>query len=180
MTPRELEEYRALRATIRQRGTARFWLLLVGFGVWSALAVATAALLALPVATLLPLIFLATVFETIFALHTGIERVGRYVQVFYETDGTGWEHAAMSYGTLFKSGGMDALCSPLFWLAALLNLIPVALAGPLAVDWAVVGALHGLFGWRVWSARQQAGRQRAEDLDRFTRLRAQRNPSAAE
>ena len=173
MTPREIEEYRALRATIRQRGTARFWLLVVGLAVWSALVVATAALAALPVATLLPLLFLTAVFEVIFALHTGVERVGRYVQVFYEPDGLGWEHAAMSYGRLFKSGGMDALFSPLFWLAALLNLIPAVLGGPLAIDWAVVGVVHGLFAWRVWAALHQAGRQRAEDLQRFTQLKAE-------
>ena len=32
MTARELEEYRALRATIRERGTARVWIFVVGFG----------------------------------------------------------------------------------------------------------------------------------------------------
>ena len=30
MTPRELEEYRALRETIRERGTARVWIFVVG------------------------------------------------------------------------------------------------------------------------------------------------------
>lgn len=172
MTPREVEEYRALRATILGRGTARFWIVVVGFGLWAALVVATAALAALPVATLLPLFVLTVVFEAAFAIHTGVERIGRYLQVFYETDGTGWEHAAMSYGRLFASGGMDALFSPLFWTAAILNLIPAALAGPVAVDWAVVGAVHLLFAARVWTARAQAGRQRAADLERFQRLRA--------
>lgn len=173
MTPRELEEYRALRATIRQRGTTRFWLFVAGLAVWSALVVATAALAALPIATLLPLLVLAAVFETIFALHTGVERVGRYIQVFYEPDGVGWEHAAMSYGRLFQSGGMDALFSPIFALAAVLNLIPAVLAGPLAIDWVVVSIAHALFAWRVWSARHEAGRQRAEDLQRFAQLKGE-------
>src|SRR5947208_14124487 len=37
MTARELEEYRALRATIRERGTARVWIFVVGFGLWGGL-----------------------------------------------------------------------------------------------------------------------------------------------
>src|SRR3954470_4153172 len=77
MTSRELEEYRALRDTIRERGTARHWIVVVGFGLWGALALAVAVLAAPPVATLLPLLVLAVVFEAIFAIHTGVERVGR-------------------------------------------------------------------------------------------------------
>ena len=37
-----------------------------------------------PLATLVPLLVLAAAFECVFALHVGIERVGRYLQVFYE------------------------------------------------------------------------------------------------
>jgi hypothetical protein len=74
MTPRELEEYRALRATIRERGATRIWIFLAGLAAWSALVVATAALAALPVATLLPLLILAGTFEAVFSLHTGVER----------------------------------------------------------------------------------------------------------
>src|SRR5437867_12947540 len=54
MTPRELEEYRALRATIRERGTARIWIFVVGLLGWAGLVTATAALAALLVAPLLP------------------------------------------------------------------------------------------------------------------------------
>ena len=86
MTPRELEEYRTLRDTIRQRGTTRVWVFLAGLTAWAALTVATAALAALPVATLLPLLILAAAFEAVFSLHVGVERIGRYVQVFFEDD----------------------------------------------------------------------------------------------
>ena len=48
MTPREIEEYRALRDTIRERGTARIWVFLAGLVAWGALTTATAALAALP------------------------------------------------------------------------------------------------------------------------------------
>ena len=84
MTPRELEEYKALRATIRERGTTRVWVFVTGLIAWGGLTVATASLATLPIATLLPLLILAGTFEAVFSIHTGVERVGRYLQVFVE------------------------------------------------------------------------------------------------
>ena len=55
MTPRQIEEYRALRDTIRERSTARVWVALAGIVAWSALMMATAAFVELPIATLVPL-----------------------------------------------------------------------------------------------------------------------------
>ena len=46
LTPRELEEYRALRDTIRERGTTRVWIVLAGLVAWAGLVLATAAVLA--------------------------------------------------------------------------------------------------------------------------------------
>ena len=86
MTLRELEEYRALRDTIRERGTARHWIVVVGFGLWAALTLAIVAFATLPVATLLPLLVLVVVFEVIFAIHTGVERVGRWCGECRRTD----------------------------------------------------------------------------------------------
>ena len=79
MTPRELEEYRALRETIRERGTVRVWLAVMSTAAWAALALSALALAPWPVATLLPLLMLAAGFEGVFALHTGVERIGRYL-----------------------------------------------------------------------------------------------------
>src|SRR5262245_7634051 len=99
MTSREIEEYRALRDTIRERGTTRVWVVLAGHIGWASLVVATSALAPLPVMPLLPLAVLATAFEIVFALHTSVERIGRYIQVFFEgNEARGWEHAAMTYG----------------------------------------------------------------------------------
>jgi hypothetical protein len=173
MTPRELEEYSALRATIRERGTARAWIFVVGLAMWGALTIATAALASLPIATLLPLLMLAAVFETVLALHTGVERVGRYLQVFYE-DGAerSWEHTAMAFGRMFSGAGADPLFAAYFWLATVLNLIPAALAGPVAIEWTVVGIAHALFAVHVFVTRRRAAHQRAIDLERFEKLRA--------
>jgi hypothetical protein len=171
MTSRDLEEYQALRDTIRERGTARVWIVLVGLVGWAGLTIATASLAALPVATLLPLLEMATAFEVVFALHTGVERIGRYIQVFYEEeDGRGWEHTTMSYGRTF-GGGSDPLFANIFRIAAILNFIPALYANPVPIEWGVVGAIHLLFIARILVAQRQANRQRAVDLERFRTIK---------
>src|SRR5207244_2767311 len=102
-------------------------------------------LAALPVATLLPLLVLASVFEAVFALHVGVERIGRYIQVFFEEGGNGWEHAAMSFGRSRPGTGLDPLFTFSFGSAAILNFVPVMLADPVQIELVVVGAIHVLF-----------------------------------
>jgi hypothetical protein len=172
MNARSVEEYRALRATIRERGTLRVWLFLAGIVAWAALAVATAALATLPVATLLPLLILAAAFEAVFSVHTGVERVGRYLQVFFESDADrGWEHHVMAYGRLFPGGGSDPVFTAYFFTAAVFNFVPVLLAGAVPIEYGVVGTIHLLFVLRLLAAKRQAARQRAIDLDRFQQIK---------
>jgi len=170
MTPSELEEYRALRETIRERGTARVWVFVAGLVAWGALTIATAALAALPVATLLPLLVLAAVFEAVFSLHTGVERVGRYIQVFHE-DTAGWEHTAMAYGRAPRGSGTDPLFTAFFIGATFLNFVPVLIAEPVATEVVVMGAAHLLLVVRILFARRAAGQQRAADLERYRNLK---------
>jgi hypothetical protein len=166
MRTHQQEEYRALRATIRQRGTAKVWVLLVGMISWGALTTATAALASLPVATFLPLLVLAVTFEAVFNLHVGVERIGRYLQVFHE-DETGWEHTAMEFGRPLKGTGTDPLFVAHFLIATLLNIVPALLAEPVQLEITVVGTAHALFVLRVLIAHRSASRQRAADLKRF-------------
>src|SRR5262245_45063117 len=135
MTSRELEEYGELRRTIRERGTTRVWVALVGVIAWGALAVATASLTVLPVATLLPLLVLALTFELVYGLHVGVERIGRYIQVYFESEAgeAGWESRAMRFGRAFPRSGPDPLFGVFFVLAAVLNLIPAALDQAVAI-----------------------------------------------
>lgn len=171
MTPREIEEYRALRATIRERGSLRIVLFLVTIIAWAAATIATAALAALPVATMLPLFLLAAGLESLLALHTGVERVGRYLQVFYAEDGAReWERTSMAYGRA-HAGGPDPLFSLFFCVATLLNFVPVLIAEPVRLELEVVGTAHVLLLIRIAVARHTAARQRAVDLERFQRLR---------
>ena len=170
MTPRELDEYRALRDTIRERGTTRVWMALASLAAWAALAIATFALAPFPAATVLPLLVLAAGFDIVFALHTGVERIGRYIQVFFEEE-RGWEHVAMTCDQRFRAGGGDPLFANFFRIAAVLNFMPAAFARPLPVEWIIVGAIHAIFIVRVEVARRQAARQRAMDLERFQQLK---------
>jgi len=170
MTARETAEYEALRATIRERGTTRVWLQWATFVAWAALTIATTSLAAWPIATLVPLLVLSVGFETGFALHTGVERIGRYIQVFFEGADRGWEHRIMAYGAACSPAG-DPLLALHFWIATVFNLVPALLASPAPSEWTVVGALHLLLIARVGAARRQAGRQRAIDLERFRQLK---------
>jgi hypothetical protein len=172
VTPRELEEYRALRQTIRERGTVRIWLVLAAMTAWGGLAISTTVWAPWPVATLLPLLVLASGFEAVFALHTGVERLGRYLQVFYEDDESArkWEHQAMAYGKRFP-GGSDPLFALFFYLATLFNFVPVVLTGALPIEYGAVGSLHLLFLIRRIQARRQAARQRSIELERFLQLK---------
>jgi hypothetical protein len=95
-----------------------------------------------------------------------VERIGRYLQVFYE-DGTGWEHTAMSFGPPLKGTGTDPLFVAHFLIATILNIVPALLAEPVQLEITVVGSAHLLFVLRIVLARRSASRQRAADLRRF-------------
>jgi hypothetical protein len=168
MTHRELE-FEALRATIRQRGTIRVILLPVTFGLWAGAAIATTAAVALPIAALVPLLVLAAGFEAIYALHVNVERVGRYLQVFHETDG-GWEHVAMAFGQRFPARSPDPLFSALFLVATALNYLPVALGGTVP-ELIAAGLLHLLLAVHIGTARSRASHQRKLDLERFETIK---------
>ncbi|PWT81435.1 MAG: hypothetical protein C5B57_10460 [Blastocatellia bacterium] len=177
MTPREVEEYRALRATIRERGSVRIYLFVAVLAAWAAATIATTTLVTLPVATLLPLLLLAGGFEAIFQLHTGVERIGRYLQVFYgDVDDSvpvrEWERTAMDYGRSFP-GGSDSLFTLFFFFATVINFVPVMLAvpEPQPIELVVAGGVHALFAGRLVIARRYSGRQRALDLERFHQMR---------
>ena len=162
-------EYAALRATIRERGTARLVLVPLIFIAWAGTVIATAAVITVALSTLVPLMVLSAGFEAIFALHTNVERIGRYLQVFHEREG-GWEHVAMEYGRRFP-GGQDALFGRLFVIAISLNYVPAALGGT-PVELGVLAVLHLAAILRMRLARMKALTQRAEELERFQALRA--------
>jgi hypothetical protein len=164
------QEYIALRATIRERGTARLILLPIAIALWSASAIATTAVVALPIAALAPLVVLAAGFEAIYALHISVERIGRYLQVFHEAV-DGWEHVALEYSRRFRGQPPDALFSTIFLTAIALNYLPVALGGD-QYELIVAGVLHLLVALHIGTARRRAARQRLVDLERFEAIKS--------
>jgi len=173
MTVIDQTEYSELRATIRERGTARVWIFVIGAIAWASVTVATAALAAPPLGTLVPLLVLVAAFEAVFALHVGVERIGRYLQVMHEQDAHGWEHAAMRFGRPKGAAAADALFTVPFAIAAGLNLIPAIVIGPTREELIFVGGAHVLFIVRLVAARSAAKRQRAIDLERFRQLKTE-------
>lgn len=171
-----LEEYSALRATIRERGTRRMTLVAGVAVAWAALAIATEIWVATPISTLIPLLVLAAGFEAAFAMHVGVERIGRYLQVEYEGgDGPAWEHTAMRFGAspTPSAGRVDPLFAALFICGTVLNLVPVILmtlgiSGAFG-ELALVSLVHAAFVVRIIRARSYAARQRELDLAALTK-----------
>jgi hypothetical protein len=164
------EEFASLRATIRERGSLRVTLFLVSIIAWGAGVVAT-AILALPIASLLPLLVLAAGLEVVAALHIGVERIGRYLDARFDASGAGtaWEATAMAWGQRFPGTGTDPLFTVVFVLAVLLNYIPVALSAVLP-ELVALALPHGFLVWRIMHLRAGARQQRAKDLARFREL----------
>ena len=167
MTDLSQAEYRALRDTIRERGTARLCAVLAGLIGWGAVAVAVQVTRLDQAAWLFPLVVLASAHELNFFIHTGVERIGRYVQVFYEESSgiSGWETTAMSYGAKFPSG-LDPLFTIIFSSALSVNVLGALTAEPTDL-WPVSLLAHLAFAYRIVSARKLAASQRALDLERF-------------
>lgn len=158
-----------MRDTIRQRGTARMVLVPLVFLAWAATAVATWAAISVGISTILPLLVLAAGFEAVFALHINVERIGRYLQVFHEAEG-GWEQVAMAYGQRFPARGPDPLFAQLFVFGVSANFLPVI--GGEYVEMVVMTILHLAVIYRIRTAKAASAKQRAEDLERYSQLRA--------
>jgi hypothetical protein len=169
------EEYRALRATIRERGTLRLAVIALTILGWATLLVFTRQWPG-PGSAIALLLVLAAGFEVVFAAHVGVERVGRYIQRRYERPddlhGPVWERTAMRLGQGGLARGPDPLGAWLFESAVLVNL----LHGFTPADWprrAPVVALalllaHAALIWRILWARRFAAGQRERDLAAMT------------
>ena len=165
-------EYAALRATIRQRGTTRLYIVWGGVAAWGALILVALTQVPHPGRALIPLVVLAATFEINFFVHTGVERIGRYLQVFYEeaSASVGWETTAMAYGGKYP-GGLDPLFANTFFSAMAVNFLIAAPAAIHQPGWIAISAIaHVALAYRIILARRAAAIQRTVDLDRFRSL----------
>jgi hypothetical protein len=169
-----VEEYRALRATIRERGSMRLFVIPLTFVAWAAILLAVLAAGPAPGLALLPLLALAAGFESAFSLHVGVERIGRYLEHRYEVapDGPGWEHltAALARQPALAAG-IDPLFTRLFAVAVLATVgLVLSIAGPWPAgvwDRAARAAELGTaaaFLSRQFAARRFTRAQRERDL----------------
>jgi len=174
-------EYRVLRETIAARGSLRPVLAVAGLGLWAVILTAVLAWLPYPLAAIIPLLVLLATFEVIRPLHFGAERIGRYLQVFYEEDGQperslsdtpSWERVAMRLGAVPGTGGYP-LFVPVFFLATIANTLPVMLAQPpaTAIELAAMGVPHAAFMIWLFNADRAMRTQRAAELEQFRALR---------
>jgi hypothetical protein len=169
-------EFIALRRTIASRGTTRMVLLPVTLIGWAALACTLLFVSDLPIASVFSLAVLVAGFEAIHALHVGVERIGRYVQVYYESSENGpqWETTAMAIGPALPGGGVDPLFTVVFAASAIMNMIPALLPTPIELrEIAVIGALHAAFLVRLVRARGAAARQRAVELESYRAIKSE-------
>jgi hypothetical protein len=168
-------EFTSLRGTIALRGTVRMALLPVTVLGWALVAVLLLLFGDQPVAVLFSLAVLIGGFEAIHALHVGGERIGRYLQVYYEggPDAPRWETTAMAVGPALPGGGIDPLFSVVFISTALANLIPAFTPGPTRPELAVLFPIHFAFIVRVVRARGAAARQRAVELESYRAIKTQ-------
>jgi hypothetical protein len=168
-------EFTILRQTISSRGTTRIVLLPVTLLGWSALACQLLFVSDVPLASLFSLAVLVAGFEAIHALHVGVERIGRYVQVYYESSegGPRWETTAMKVGPALPGGGIDPLFTLVFVCATVINLIPALLPAPGRVQLSVLGLLHVAFLVRLLRARGASARQRAVELETYRAIKSE-------
>jgi len=176
-------EYVILRRTIAHRGALRPILVLSGLSIWAVLLTAALVWLPYPIAAAIPLFALAVTFEVIRPLHFGAERIGRYIQVFYEEDGDqgralsdtpSWERVAMSFGAVPGVGG-HPLFVPLFLMATALNFLAVLLPEPAPIEMSVMALPHLAFiAWLVAADRAMRS-QRAIELERLRKMKDARS-----
>lgn len=144
---------------------------------WATLALVVLTFADAPMAALYPLAVLVGGFEGIHAMHAGVERIGRYLQVYYENVETGprWETTVMSVGPSLPGGGIDPLFSIVFVCATFVNMVPALAfqAKPTATELGVIGVLHLAVVIRIVRARGAAARQRAVELESFRAIHSQ-------
>jgi hypothetical protein len=167
-------EYAVLRQTIANRGIARMLVAPASCLGWAAITVFHQGPGNSLVAPLLSLAVLAAGFESVHALHVGTERIGRYLQVYYEEslNGPRWESTAMLVGPALPGGGIDPLFSGVFLGSALLNLLAARPSPAEPAAFAAVVAAHLAFAFRIVRARLAATRQRAVELESFKALQS--------
>ena len=168
----QLEEFRQLRTTIRERSTARVVVSFITFVSWGVLALVVRHSTESMAYGLVPLVVLAVGFELVFALHVSVERIGQYLTVFHEASPgmPKWETAIAAFGrTAARTRTQPhVLLANEFIVVTGINLV-------LAVEFEIsdlapdiaIAVFHVAFIVRVVQAVRQARHQREADAAAF-------------
>jgi hypothetical protein len=127
---------------------------------------------------MVPLVVLVSTFEVVRVLHVGVERIGRYVQVFFEERSTEpprtpptWETTAMAFGPTVPGAGGHPFFLPIVLMATILNYLAVIFPGPILVELWTLAIPHIAFvAWTLYCDRAMR-RQRGVELARFRELK---------
>lgn len=173
-------EFRVLRETVLSRGNLRIGVFVGGLAGWAGALLAVLAFLPNPLLALVPLTVLVGVFEAIRAIHFGVERVGRYLQVFFEEPAQppgatlrapAWERAVVRVGGRLPGAAGHPLFIPLFLLATIVNTLAVLLPGPTPIEAVPLFVAHAAFVAWMLHADRGVRAQRAHDEARFRGIR---------
>lgn len=180
MTDLPREEYKILRETIRSRAAARPVVALAGLFAWAVVVVAVLIGLPNPLAAVVPLLVLVGAFEATRSLHLAVERIGRYIQVFFEESlanedaslaPPAWERTAMIFGPSVPGAGGHPLFLPLFFMATIVNFVAVILPGPLPIELGTLLVPHLAFVLWMLHCDRGMRKQRASELTRFREIK---------
>jgi hypothetical protein len=110
----QLEEFRALRAAIRERAVARVLFLALAWVGWAAVATAIMLVLPAPPLLVLPLVLLLASFEVNLGTVRRAQRIAAYVRVVFEERRAvpGWETASADLDRRHPGAAGDPL---FFW-----------------------------------------------------------------
>jgi hypothetical protein len=151
--------------------------MVAGLSAWGALLLAVLAWFSYPLGSVIPLLILVTTFEAIRTLHFGAERIGRYLQVFYEepsgkplAETPSWERTAMVFGPAVPGAAGNPLFSPIFGIATAINFIAVILPGPVYVEVVYLAIPHMAFLVWILKINRDMRTQRATELERYRLL----------
>jgi hypothetical protein len=180
LDPVQLEEFRALRATIRERTTARVLIVVVAFVGWSALALAVMLVVPAPLLLLVPLVLLLAGFEANLKIVRATDLMATYLRVTFEENRgiPGWETASANLARRGRGTREDPLFLWLFVALVGASYLCVVLAiGETAetsarnrqdaLDLALVTASHVAVAARFVLAGRGLRAARRADRDRF-------------
>ena len=113
----------------------------------------------LPLLALIPLVVLGGGFEAVWGLHVGVERIGRFIQVTYESaqDGASWETTAMRASPGLPGGGADPLFTVVFAAATLVNLGVAFVAQPTPIEVVLLFGCHAALLLRLGTGADRCG-----------------------